>query len=229
MQLGSKYRRLPQGARVMEKKGVRYPSVTTVLSAVYPIIFPEYKLRQYAARGWIVHAQIRHFLQTGRWERDLMKIPRTEEEMLRMCRDIEILRTGSLGLSWHDCNFPGFWEKHGKLFKPWKDRTGENTCFNDQYRYFGTSDWPCLYKDEPTMVDFKTSMHYPAIRMDKFFKQTAAYSKCEASGEIKQMVIVPINPGNKCGFGRPMISRSVDFYFNWFARDRLIFNRMYGF
>jgi hypothetical protein len=175
-----------------------------------------------------VHAQIRHFLQTGRWERDLMKIPRTEDEMLRMCRDINIITSGSLGLSWEDCNFLGFWEKHGKLFKPWKERIGEEICFNDQYRYSGTPDWPCLYRDEPAMVDFKTSMHYPAIRMDKFFKQTAAYAKCEAGGEIKQLVIAPINPGNKCGFGRPMVDRSVDDYFGWFARDRRIFNKVYG-
>lgn len=228
MQETIKYLPLPRDARVIERAGIKYPSVTTILSAIYPISFPEYKLRQYAARGSIVHAQIRHFLHTGKWETDLMKIPRTEAEMLRMCSDLRIVSQGSLRLSWRDCNFLGFLDKYGKDFKPWEGGVGDELCFNDQFGYVGTRDWRCLYKDEPAVADFKTSSHYSEDKVRKFKKQTSAYAKCDVNGVIKQTIIIPLNPGNKCGFSKPIIERDVDTYFKYFVKDRQIFREVYG-
>ena len=228
MQETRKYRPLPKGARVIEKEGIKYVSVTTVLSGIYPIAFPEYQLRQYAARGYIVHAQVKHFLRTGVWEQDLLKIPFTEEEMLRMCQDLQTVSRGSLQLTWKDCNFLGFLEKYGKDFKPWKGGCGDDICFNEQFRYVATPDWPCLYRDEPAIADIKTSSHYPEFRVNKFKKQTAAYAKSYGNGEAKQTVIIPLNPANKCGFGKPIVEKDVDIYFKYFVKDRQIFRQVYG-
>jgi len=228
MQETRKYLPLPKDARVVERQNIKYPSVTSVLSAIYPIAFPEYKLRQYAARGSIVDAQNKYFLRTGRWETNLMKIPQTEEEMLRMCKDLQTVSEGSLHLSWEDCNFLAFLDKYGKDFKPWKGEFKEETCFNEQFRYHGHIDWPCLYRDEPAIADFKACMNYPEHKVRKFKKQMSAYAKCDGNEEVKQVVIVPLNPGNKCGFSKPIVERDVDTYFKYFIKDRKIFYQVYG-
>jgi hypothetical protein len=228
MQGIKEYLPLPKDARITDRQSIKYPSVTTVLSGVDPIIFPEYKLRQYASRGSIVHAQAKHFLRTGKWEVDLLKIPRTEEELKRMNQDLLIVTRGNLHLRWEDCNFLGFWEKYGKDFKPWKGGIGDEVFFNDQYVYSATPDWPCLYRDEPTMVEFKTCSNYPAAKVRKFKKQMSAYAKCETEGVIKNLVLIPLNPKNKAGFGEPVIERNIEDYFNLFIEDRLAFSAIFG-
>jgi len=228
MDRGTKYLPLPKDARVMLRQNIRYPSVTTVLSGVDPINFPEIKLRQYAARGSIWHAQIRHFLRTGIWETDLLKIPRNEDERQRMLLDIHTLQQGNLRLRLSDCNFLGFWETYGKDFKPWKGGVGDEIFFNDQYVYTGSPDWPCLYKDEPAIVDFKGCVNYPAAKVRKFKKQTSAYAKCEADGVIKHLIIVPLNARSKKGFTAPIVEHDIDNYFNLFVEDRLAFSAIFG-
>lgn len=228
MQETKKYLPLPKDARVVEKEGIKFPSVTSVLSAIYPINFPEHKLRQYAARGSIVDAQSKYFLRTGVWERNLLKIPRTREEMARMLLDFKTLALGELKLNWADCNFVGFLDKYGKDFKPWKGEFNDEACFNEQFRYHGHIDWPCLYKDEPAIADFKACKNYPENKVHKFKKQMSAYAKCKGYEEVKQVVIIPLNPTNKCGFSKPIVERDVDTYFKYFIKDRKIFYQVYG-
>lgn len=224
----NKFLPLPKDARVTTRQNIQYPSVTTVLSGIDPIIFPANRLAQYAARGSIVHAQIRHFLRTGIWEDDLLKIPANEKELQRMISDISTVTRGFLRLSWKDCNFIGFLETYGKDFKPWNGSVGDEILFNDQYVYSATPDWPCLYKDEPAIVDFKTSSNYPSARVKKFKKQTSAYAKCYPEGVIKNTLIVPLNPKNKFGFGEPIIEQDIENYFNQFVEDRLAFSAIFG-
>jgi hypothetical protein len=223
------YLPLPKDARVIEKENVKYPSVTTILSGVDPIDFPEYKLMQYAARGSIVHAQAKHFLRAGKWEDDPLKIPRTPDEVTRMNHDVSVVTHGTLHLRWQDCNFLGFMEKYGTDFKPWKGGIGDDVLFNEDYVYSGTPDWPCLYKDEPAIVEFKTSSNYPPVRMRKFKKQMSAYANCVDPQAVKTLVLAPINPKNKCGFGEPIIERDIDKYFNLFKEDRFTFSEIFGY
>lgn len=223
---GNKFLPLPKDARVFLRQNIRYPSVTTVISGVNPIRFPENKLRQYAARGSIWHAQIKHFLRTGNWETDLLKIPRNIEEKQRMLLDIHTVTRGSLRLRLTDCNFIGFWETYGKDFKPWKGGIGDEIFFNDQFIYTGAPDWPCLYKDEPAIVDFKGCVNYPADKVRKFKKQTAAYARCEAG--VKHLVIVPLNAKSKRGFAAPIVEDNIEGYFNNFIEDRLAFSAIFG-
>ena len=228
MLLNSTYLPLPRDARITERQHIRYPSVTTVLSGVDPILFPEFLLKQYASRGQIVHAQAKHFLRTQQWEVDLLKIPQTKEELERMRQDILIVTRGNLHLRWEDCNFLGFWEKYGKDFKPWKGGIGNDIFFNDQYVYSAMPDWPCLYRDEPSIAEFKTCSNYPAAKVRKFNKQMSAYAKCEPEGAIKNLVLIPLNPKDKFGFGEPVIEKNVEDYFNLFIEDRLAFSAIFG-
>lgn len=220
------YLPLPKDARIYSKGGTQYPSVTTILTGVSPINYPENKLRQYAARGSIVDAQAKYFLKTGKWEIDPLKIPTIREDIAKMEQNLRIIALGSLKLRWQDCNFLGFLEKFGKDFKP-HGPVENDTLFNDEYIYAGHLDWNCLYKDEPAITDFKACKSFTSSKVIKFKKQMAAYAKCKK--DIKALVIIPLNPSNKCGYGAPIVERDIDGYFNQFIEDRFIFSEVYGY
>jgi len=220
-----------------------YPSVTSIISAIEPINFDPDLLKQYASRGSIVHAQIEHYFKTGSWETDILQIPDTK-------LDYMIVKEGSLKLNWEDCKFLGFWEKYGKDFvpvdyqfgkvielekgqkpeevvpPPLKDYTLEVECFNDEFLFAGRMDFPCKYKSVETLADFKTGAVYTPERLNKFWKQLSAYAK--TIGNIKQLMIIPLNPKNKTGFGQPIIETDIDKYFNLFLQDRNAFKKIYG-
>jgi len=200
----------------------QYPSVTSIISAVEPIDYDPDKLKQYASRGSIVDAQVNHFFQTGKWETDILQIPGTKLDYL-------IVTQGSLKLKWEACNFPSFWEKYGKDFKPLegKEFNPQQTVYNDEYLFAGTIDLPCKYKGIPTVADVKTASVYDNAKLNKYWRQTAAYAK-SLKRKIGQLMIIPLNPSNKTGFGAPIIETNIDKYFNLFLQDRAAFKEIYG-
>lgn len=193
-----------------------YPSVTSVQSAINPISFDADKLRQYASRGSIVHAQVDHFFKTGVWETDILKIPQTKTDYL-------IVTQGSLKLKWTDCSPMGFWEKYGKDFEV---VANEQTLYNDEYMYAGTADLVCLYQGKKTLADFKTASNYDNDKLEKYWGQTAAYARCLEG--VEQLMIIPLNPSNKSGFGAPIIETDINRYFALFLQDRAAFKQIYG-
>jgi hypothetical protein len=220
---------VPKGTKFYPRYESQYPSVTSIISAINPIEFPEEKLKQYAARGSIRDAQIEHFFHTGNWQDDVLKIPQTEEAMFEMCNNLNTLENGSLHLDLQACNFLGFWEKYGKNFTPWEGYQYNGAIvFNDRFRYAGRPDHPCLYQGEPAIVDYKTSSYYPRSKVIRFFKQTAGYARAGFDG-VKKLVIVPLNPKNKYGFGEPIIETNIEKYFNYFLDDRYMFKEIFGY
>jgi hypothetical protein len=210
-----------QDIRFYKRGNKQYPSVTSIISAIEPIQYDPDKLKQYASRGNIVHAQINHFFKAGKWETDIFQIPHTKLDYL-------IVTQGSLKLKWDDCNFMGFWEKYSKDFEPLSEDgfDVEVEIYNDEYFYAGRADFPCKYKGVPTLADFKTASTYDNAKMDKYFRQVAAYAQ-QFKG-IKQLMIIPLNPSNKTGFGQPLIETDVDRYFTLFLQDRSAFKTIYG-
>lgn len=192
-----------------------YPSVTSINSAIEPIDFDPDKLKQYASRGTIVHKQIEHWFKTKVWEEDILKIPETKQHYM-------IVTQGSLDLKWTDCSFMGFWDKHGKDFT---EIQNEQVVYNDEHQYAGTADLPCMYKGIKTISDFKTGAVYDAQKLSKYWRQLSAYAKCLGA---EQMMVIPLNPKNKCGFGAPIVSDKIDYYFNLFLQDRESFRDIYG-
>ena len=205
-----------QDIRFYERGGKQYPSVTSILSAIEPINFDPDKLRQYASRGTIVHAQVDHFFKTGKWEDDVTKIPGTKLGYI-------IVTQGSEKLKWSDCNFQGFWEKNGKDFNV---NNTELKLYNDEYIYAGTCDVLCEYQGKKTIADIKTASTYDNGKLDKFFRQLSAYARCLEG--VEQMVIIPLNPSNKSGFGAPIVETDIDRYFAAFLQDRSAFKTIYG-
>ena len=86
-----------------------YPSVTSIINWDNDFeektqhITPD-EMRQYAARGTIIHKQVSIFLDTGEWK-EPKDIP--ELYLYRV-----ILKKGSLGLSMDGYDFRGFYEKY---------------------------------------------------------------------------------------------------------------------
>lgn len=201
-----------------EIDGEPYVSVTSVISAIEPINYDPIKLAQYASRGSIKHAQIDHFFKTGTWENDVLKIPGTKLDYLTVTQ-------GSLKLKWTDCNFMGFWDKYGKDFLCHKH---EQVVYNHEYKYAGTLDLLAEYKGKLTICDYKTASNYDKGKLDKYFRQLAAYAKCvQDLFEVEQLMVIPLNPSNKTGYGQPIIETDIDRYFTAFLQDRQAFKKLY--
>ena len=208
--------RTKKNVRFYDIDNRKYPSVTSILGWE-GIAYPEEKLEQYAARGTVVHKLIDEYFKGGCKEwKDPADIPSLKPELI-------ILKEGDLGLTWEDCGYKEFFEKHdADIVEP---RT-ELKVVNNELFYAGTTDMVCMWKGELAIVDFKTASNYPKDRVDKFYRQLAAYANCLKG--IKQMIIVPLNPGNKTGYGKPMISDRIDHYFKAFLEDRKTFKRIFG-
>ena len=203
--------------------GKTYVHVTNILTP-FGIDFDSYLLNQYASRGTIVHYIAEMFLiALIKGEEDPKEIDPTKVKELK--DDVELVTKGSLGLSWKDCSFKGFWDKYGKDFDLSTAET-EKMVFNDKYLYCGTMDFVGNYKGVRTVADWKTASSYDGEKKEKFFKQTAAYAKCVGA---EQLMIVPLNPKNKQGFGTPYITDDVEGYFRKFIEEREKFRKYFGF
>lgn len=213
-----------QTVRWYEKDGKKYPSVTSVLSWAdfnYKLRNPdkfqfgeisEDDLAEYGARGTVVHRQVQDWFENGMQKDYVMK-----EEFPELLVEKQLLKESHLKAE--DCSFLGFMEKHGKDFtfdKCELEVIGEG--------YAGRLDLLGTYKGELAVLDVKTTTNYTARTELRYFKQMAAYAK--ATGlDIKKLVIIPLTPSNKCGYGAPKVEDMSDNLFNSFNDDRKAFER----
>lgn len=195
------------------KTGKKYPHVTDILYWDAEFYVSPEELSQYGARGSAVHSMIENWVKTKEW---------THKAINK--RDLILLKTGSLRLyeSLDKINFLGFMEKYGKKIE-YGD--GEFRGFNVEHFYCGQPDRIGTYEKIPAIFDYKSRE-----AKDDDFKQMAAYLKLDSPGlsSIKRMVIIPLNPDNKSGFGRPVVSDEPDKYFNLFLRERADFKDKFG-
>ena len=96
-------------------------------------------------------------------------------------------------------------------------KEGEFLAFNSEHFYCGRPDRVGTYRKKKTIFDWKCR-----AAKDDDFKQMAAYAHLEDPRlkGVEQMVVVPLNPENKQGYGRPVVSTEIEKYFNLFLRDR---------
>ena len=133
-----------------------------------------------------------------------------------------VVTQGTLKLDWKDCNFRGFEKKHGKDFE---FGPCEVQVTNLEAGYAGRLDNDAKYKGEPAILDFKTSSSYDKHKLAQYWKQLASYA--HPLGR-KVLVIIPLNPKNKSGFGEPVVCKEVKKYYNLFLQDRQAFREIYG-
>lgn len=193
--------------------GKKYPHVTDILYWDAEFYISPEELTQYGARGSAVHAMIDHWILTKEWTLKVINK-----------RDSILLAAGSLALSntLDNINFLGFMEKHGK---DCEFGDGEFRAFNEEHFYCGQPDRLGKYQGVPAVFDWKCRE-----AKDDDFKQMAAYLKLDDPRlkDITRMVIVPLNPANKSGFGKPVVSDEPEKYFNLFLRDRADFKDKFG-
>lgn len=178
------------------------------------------ELAQYGAVGSIIHGMV---------ELELLGITNPTELYTRFPKEWEILQ-GNLKLNPANANPRGFMQAHTEiLFHGDKDRI-EVEMFSDELCLSGTSDYFTEYKGEPCTLDWKTSRSYSKEKKHHYFKQLALYSIMkEAHGHPKDkyLVIAPLNPNNKCGYGKAIVTDEVDYYRERALEDLKKFREMY--
>lgn len=188
--------------------GKQYVSVTSIINYDTDFFIDDNELRQYAAQGNLIDAQVKHFIKTGNWV--------AVETLEGVGADIFILKTGSLGLPLEGWDFPGFLKKY-----PITDMEVGVPVYNEKHEYAGTPDIICKYNGIKTMADVKRTPDKV-----KHFMQTAAYSKC--SEGFGQLMLIPLNDKTDQGFSKPLLTTEIDRYFELFLYKRREFRKVYS-
>lgn len=210
--------------RFYEIDGKLYPSVTSILNP-FGIDYDPYLLAQYASRGTIVHHIAEKMileLKDGKALENIELVDPTEVDELK--DDVETVTKGSKGLKWDDCSPKSFWKKYGKDFDL-SNAVAEQRVKNPKYEYAGTMDLNCKYKGKRAVLDWKTAKNYGGKKLDKYFAQSAAYAKC-VGAEI--IIIAPLKPSNKSGYGKPYITDDIESHWQNFIKMRQKFKELYG-
>ena len=201
--------------RFYEKDGKKYPSVTSILGWNVDWKIPEDELRQYAARGTIIHRLIELYLQDGKWA-DPLELDELENE-------VATLIGGSKKLTWKDCSYQKAVEN---IMQDVKVIELESEVYNDEQLYAGTMDLYCLYKGKNTIIDFKAGT-------TRDMRQLAAYAVSKGVDQMMiaadQIMIVPVGPtDNKTGIMKPVVSTDVAGEYKKFLYARAKFRERFG-
>lgn len=202
-----------QGVRFYDTEfGGKYPSVTSVISAVNPKDFnmPEDRLRAYGCRGELAHYLFEFFVKEGSWfEPKFIKNPEVQR-WLAVMEQYDIKLEG---------DFKGFFEKYEHEWI-----SSEVKVFNHLDQYAGRQDAKGIYEKKVTLGDLKTGQ----IDKKECFKQLAAYAKCEGNEDVRQLAIYPINGKTKQGFSSIITTTEINKYYELFLKDRHEFKIKYG-
>ena len=199
--------------RFREKDGIKYPSVTSIIGWSKDFFISDIDLKQYGARGTIVHYMVQKFAETGTW----LTLKEVAESGLR--EEAAIMFRGGLKLKIEDCSHETFFEQFGKDFE---FEHFEVSVFNEKYLYCGRLDAIGKYKGVRSIIDFKTGKAFD-------MKQLAAYSMGDSIEGIEQLVICPIGPtDNKSGVMKPVTTLNISGAFDEFLKDRSEFRKQFG-
>ncbi len=204
-----------------ERKDIRFydgfPSVTSIIGWDADFYVSPEDLAQYASQGNLTHAQVAHFITTGKWVE--------AKEIEGTWADIVIIKKGKLQLSLVGWDFPAFLKQYPL------EKMENGVCVKShKHKFAGTPDIrKCIYKEKKTLSDVKRTP-------DKLknFKQMSAYILAEEEqGETPydQMMIIPLNAKTKQGFSKPIICEGRDKikqYQNMFLKDRENFKKRFG-
>jgi hypothetical protein len=153
--------------RFYERKGKKYPSVTSIINWK-GIDYPVEQLKQYASLGTIIHELIAIYLSTGKVV--------NPEALDKLAVDLLILKQGDLMLDYKEVNWKSIIDEAGKEVSFSKDEP--QICYNDTFLYAGLPDRLGTYKGEPCLIDFKTAKKVTPDKVEKWYEQEVAYGKC---------------------------------------------------
>lgn len=193
-----------------------------MLNAVSPSthVVSEDELNQYAAMGTIIHGMAQMAL-----EGDVNPTHLYTD----YSKEWDCVQNGSLQLKPSDANTQGFIEAHPEIH--WHDarRMIEVEMFDDDMMLSGTADLFTLYYDKFATLDWKTSRSYSTEKKEKYFKQMALYSimkEKQFNVKDKYLIIMPLNPHNKCGYGKAIVTDEVEKYKTLALEDLKTYNNL---
>lgn len=199
--------------RWYEKNGKQYISVTSFLGFDKTFNIPDGELRQYAAQGTIIHAQIDKFLETGEWK--------DAEEIESLAPYVIIIKTGNLGLALSGWSFVNFLEKY-----PLTEIERGTPVFSEKWAYAGLPDISsAIYNGIRTLPDIKRTPN------TNDFMQCASYEMARREMGLepnKQLMLIPINDKTIQGFSKPLITDEIEKYFEMAIYKRKQFTTVYG-
>jgi len=195
-----------------------------MLGAVNPVEYrvTHEELMQYAAMGTIIHKMAEMVLQGND----------NPTHLWTECADEwKLVQEGSLKLNPSAANPQGFMQKYSDCFD-WKvlDELIEIEMYDDELLVSGTADLITKYKGKLSLCDWKTSRSYSKEKKEHYFKQLALYAHMyekKYNKVIHNLVIMPLNPKNKAGFGAPLVTDEVDKYKKLVLKDLEIFNNKF--
>lgn len=217
-------RRRNPDLRFYERNGKLYPSVTSIINW-RGIDFPAEQLKQYAARGTILHELLTIGLRTG-------EVP-NPETLDNLAEDILILKLGDLRLRWDDVDVKAVintLHKEGWNF----EKEPPQIVYNDVYRYAGLPDAFALLKtgdiSKKGLVDFKFVSKVTPEKVEKWGEQLVAYQYC-FSEPFSVLAVIPITPGREAKLTSDIIffeKEEQERLWQRFLLDREHFRKVYG-
>ena len=198
-----------QNIRFYECGGKKYPSVTSILGWNTQWKITEDELSQYASRGTIVHKLIELYLKEKKWYNPI--------DIKELQSDVNILMSGSKGLTWADCSYQKALEN---IIEDIEIIALEQTVINEEHLYGGRLDLLAKYKGRLAVIDFKSGTTTD-------LRQLSAYAVCLE--KIEDIIIVPVGvTDNKSGFKKPIVSPDITKEFKAFLKSRASFRERFG-
>lgn len=192
-----------------------FPSVTSIIGWDSDFFCSPEELREYAAHGNLLDAQVKFFIETGEWK-PVKEIPDT-------WADLVIVKRGKLNLPIDAWDFPAFLQKY-----PIEKMEVGKPVVSKKHQFGGTPDIRvCYYEGKKYMADVKRTPD--AV---KHFKQCAAYIIAEEENGEKPyegMMLIPANGAKtKQGFSKPVTTLEIAQYKKMFLDDREKFRKRFG-
>jgi len=204
--------KIREDLRFYDIGSLQYPSVTSIISWDKDFFIDPIDLKQYAARGTIIHKQVERFLLTQQWP--------NPKEIPEIYPEYVIVTKGALNLSLDDVDFRGFYEKY-----PFIASIHEQTVYNTEHLYAGRYDIKGKYNGKITIFDVKTT---GSVNKTECMKQLSAYAHCEGNEDVEQLCLIHLNKKTKQGFSAPIIEENVEKYWHLFLDDRKKFKQRFG-
>jgi len=198
-----------------KRKDIRFygekPSVTSIIGWDADFYVTPEELLQYAARGTIVHAQVRIFEETGVWLQP--------EDIPEIYTQMVILKKGSLKLSLDGYNYRGF-----KAKNPYEVTATETEVHNNLLGYAGRQDIKYKRGVKIGLADVKTG----TIDKTKCMKQLSAYANCEGNEDVEELMVIPLNSTTKQGWSNPIMEEDPKKYLPMFLDDLAAFKERFS-
>jgi len=198
-----------------KRKDIRFygdlPSVTSVMNWDADFYISPDELVQYAARGTVIHAQCRIWLETGEWK-EPQDIPEVYTQMV-------IISKGSKKLSLDGYNFRGF-----KSANPFEVVNTEQPVFNKTLGFAGTQDIKYKRDGKIGLADIKTG----SINRSYCLKQLSAYASCEGNEDVEEIMVIPLNSTTKQGFSKAILEEDPKKYLPMFLDDLEAFKERFS-